>query len=162
MGETESFESTIGKLKQASEIFSRLEIEVASCCNVKLMKLLYIFYLKYVQLNGGTPGDDFKHFRYYAWENGPVETTVYWNIGLVKDWSKNHTQPQWHNFKNSNHDILSESLTYVNNKFADKSAEYLVDFTHKTLKKWSATSYEELMVFSGIEDFAEEYNNLPS
>lgn len=120
--------------------------------NTRLMKLLYLVNFTYMIQNGcydslaRTPFDGFK---YMAWENGPVEESVYSYMQDIRSALK-------HGFQfdkvtrefNAMKPALDNAIKQVDETFGKRDTRWLVDFTHCMLTEWERTPLFEQMTFS--------------
>jgi uncharacterized phage-associated protein len=118
----------ISPLYAANSMIWRASNQGVSLTNLKLQKLLYIFYAKYLYDAKNPLFPD----RFEAWKYGPVLTAVY---DIFKKEEANPIvglRPD----ANGQMLIISEtsrfypSLNFVWNNYAQKSASYLVGLTH--------------------------------
>ncbi len=145
------------KNRAAIYIFSRLfrGKDIQKEPNVKLMKLIYLVYIKFVSVYNNFFQEEsrspLREFEFYAWEYGGVEKNIYDNISYIKDEVKrndaNVLLAQDYGFQNDEVDEINTSINFVLENFGDKDTEWLVQFIHATMTEWAKTPRFEKMQF---------------
>jgi len=140
------------KLRQAQQIISNLGYgrDVDECGSVKLMKLIYLFFIEYcVEVNATDKVPDvFRDYVFLAYQYGPVEKSIYFNLPVVKEWVISCSDPtSWSAFGGVDSGVLDKVATRVRNRYVRMTTDEIVDFTHYHLCEWRKTQPYAQMEF---------------
>ena len=133
--------------------------------NIKIMKLIYLVYLKFIQQCDAYRIPDnspLRTFKFYAWDYGGVERDIYENIGYIRSQvlerlkSKQTLNAINYGFLPDELQKISEAINDVKH-FLCKTSEMLVELVHR-LPEWGKTPKFELMLFAN--GFKEEIDAL--
>lgn len=168
------------KTQAATYILTRLldNRPIADETNVKLMKLIYLVYIRFIGLHEGqalVPQSAFAGFRFTALPRGGVEMDIYENLDYVRseveacqrddDQTPNPADfillPPG-NFTNeriwNETEMLDQAINDIADNFANMETNEIVDFVHTELPKWGKTTLFEQMKFNG--DYTDEVEAL--
>lgn len=168
------------KTQAAIYILTRLlgPQSIANETNVKLMKLIYLVYIRFIGLHEGhtlSPQSAFAEFRFTALPRGGVEMDIYENLDYVRSevatCQRDDDQtphPAVFIFNRPDNFIpeeiaaeigmLNQAIDDIAHNFADMDTNEIVDFVHTELPKWGKTTLFEQMEFNG--DYTDEVEAL--
>jgi len=127
---------------------------------MKLDKLMYLLYGKYLRDTGGV---SLFPSRFVVGKKGPVlqDTTMYFQKygsdatgRQIDDYAKHNGEAQA--FDEEKHVTLKETLDYVWEKFGHLSAEDLSDITHRDRTGWRKARELGWAIIQDVHIFAEE------
>lgn len=156
--------SIIKKVQSAIYILKELlqDKDIDNEENVKLMKLIY---LVYIRARGLHPGHNFPEnspmadYAFTAMERGPVEDVVYNNIGVIRSKIKDQ-EASIDCFPEEEREIIARAIEAIRTKFGEQTTQSLVDFTHDSLTEWRKTAPYEVMKFAnGYEEEIQALDN---
>lgn len=133
--------------------------------NIKIMKLIYLVYLKFIQRCDAYHIPDnspLRTFKFYAWDYGGVERDIYENIGYIRSQvlerlkSKQTLNAINYGFSQDELENITGAIRDVK-RFVCKTSEMLVELVHR-LPEWGKTPKSKLMLFAN--GFEEEINAL--